>query len=456
MHKRSVRAEGVRVDEEQQVEFVEAPSRIELVEGFEDPTRTPAVGRRVPRPDSLPQVLGKLQYIDDLSFPGMLHAKVLRSRHPHARIVRVDVSQAAAMPGVMATLTGDEIPVNSFGPTYQDQPILAADKVRHMGDGVAAVAATSEQAALDALAKIEVEYEVLPAVLHPLEAIKPDAPRIHESRDNVYVRWHLRKGNLDMALADSDLVLEERYTTQMVEHAMLETHAAIALWEPGGRLTVWSALGRITLARADLARVLKMPMNKVRVLSTQVGGNFGGKNELTIEPVLALLAKKAKRPVKGVYSRKDEFVSSTTRHPFIMDFTTGVTASGRILGRKVRMVADGGAYCSWSETTVGKAVIMCAGPYMIENLDVEGCAVYTNKTMTGAVRGFGVPQSCFGYESHMDSIARQLGIDPLQIRLLNAFDEGALSPTGQVLQSVAVRDTLNAAADRFGWKEWQR
>lgn len=452
-HSRVDGTEWIRVDEEQQVEFVEAPSRIEFVEGSEDPTRTPAVGRRVPRPDSLPQVLGKLQYIDDLSFPGMLYAKVLRSRHPHARIVGVDVSRARAMPGVMATLTGDEIPVNSFGPTFQDQPVLAADKVRHMGDGVAAVAATSEQAALDALAKIEVEYEVLPAVFDPLEAMSPDAPQIHAPRDNVYVQWQLRKGDVERAFADSDLVLEERYTTQMVEHAMLEPHAAIARWEPGGRLTVWSTLGRITLARADLARVLDMPMNKIRVLSTQVGGNFGGKNEITVEPILALLARKAKRPVKGVYTRKDEFVSSTTRHPFIMDFVTGVSTSGRILGRKVRIVADGGAYCSWSETTIGKAVIMCAGPYMIENLDIEGCAVYTNKTMTGAMRGFGVPQACFGYESHMDNIAGRLGIDPLEIRLLNALDEGSLSPTGQVLQSVAVRDTLLTAAERFGWKE---
>jgi CO/xanthine dehydrogenase Mo-binding subunit len=456
MRKRIEGSEQVGVEEEQQIEFVEAPSRVEFVEGWEDPAQTPAVGRRVPRPDSLPQVLGKLQYVGDLSFPGMLYAKVLRSHHPHARILRVDVSQAEAMPGVMATLTGDEIPVNSFGPTFQDQPILAAEKVRHMGDGVAAVAATSEQAALDALQRIEVEYEVLPAVFDPLEAMKPDAPRIHEPRDNGYVRWPLRKGDVETAFADSDLVLEERYTTQMVEHAPLETHAAIAMWEPGGRLTVWSTLGRITLARADLARVLNLAMNKVRVLSTQVGGNFGGKNEITIEPVLALLAKKAKRPVKGTYTRKDEFVSSTTRHPFIMDFVTGVSASGRILGRKVRLVADGGAYCSWSETTIGKAVIMCAGPYLIENLDIEGCAVYTNKTMTGAMRGFGVPQSCFGYESHMDNIARQLGIDPLEIRLQNALDEGSLSPTGQVLQSVAVRDTLLAAAERFGWKEWQQ
>jgi CO/xanthine dehydrogenase Mo-binding subunit len=454
--RRTVGTQTIDVDEEQQIETIEAPPGVQIAEGLEDPTRTPAVGRRVPRPDSLPQVLGQLQYIDDLSFPGMLHAKVLRSRHPHARIVRVDVSQAAVMPGVLATLTGDEIPVNSFGPTFQDQPVLSADKVRHMGDGVAAVAAESEQIALEALQKIEVEYEVLPVLLDPLEAMKPDAPRIHQERDNVYVRWRIRKGDVEQALAASDLVVEEHYSTQMVEHAMIEPHAAIALWEPGNRLIVWSTLGRITLARADLARVLNMPMNKIRVLSTQVGGNFGGKNEITVEPILALLSKKARRPVKLAYTRKDEFVSSTTRHPFLLEYVTGVSASGRIRGRKVRLVADGGAYCSWSETTVAKAVIMSAGPYMIDNIDAEGCAVYTNKTMTGAMRGFGVPQACFGYESHMDTIAHRLGMDPLEIRLLNALDEGSLSSTGQELQAVAVSDTLNVAAERFGWKEWHR
>jgi CO/xanthine dehydrogenase Mo-binding subunit len=441
------------VKEDEQIEYLETQRQVEFVEGLEDPARTPAVGRRVPRSDGLPQVLGELEYIGDLSFPGMLHAKVLRSSHPHARVVRVDVRKAEAMPGVMATLIGDEIPVNSFGPTFQDQPVLANDKVRHMGDGVAAVAATSEQEALEALEKIEVEYEILPAVFDPLEAMQPDAPKIHAPRDNVYVQWRLQKGDVEQALADSFLVLEERYTTQMVEHAALEPHTAIALWAPGGRLTVWSTLGRITLARADLARVLNMPMNKIRVASTQVGGNFGGKNEITIEPILALLARKARRPVKGTYTREEEFIASTTRHPFVLDYVSGVSESGRILGRKVRFVADGGAYCSWSETTVGKAAIMCCGPYQIENLAVEGYGVYTNKTMTGAMRGFGVPQSCFAYESHMDTIACRLGMDPLKIRLLNAFDEGSISPTGQVLQSVAVRDTLISAAERFGWKE---
>jgi len=418
--------------------------------------RTAAVGRRLLRPDNLPQTLGQLRYVGDLSFPGMLYAGILRSRHPHARIVSVDTSEAEALPGVHATVTGAEIPVNSFGPTFQDQPVLAHEKVRHMGDGVAAVAAVSAQVATEALERIKVEYEPLPAVFDPLEAMEEDAPKVHGQDGNIYIRHKISKGNVQKALAEAHLVVEERYTTQMVEHVSMEPHTAVALWDAWNRLTLWASLGRISLARTDLARVLKLPLNRIRVVSTQVGGNFGGKNEITMEPVLALLAKKTGRPVKGCYTRKEEFIASTTRHPFIMDYTTGVTKSGRILARKMRLVADGGAYCSWSETTLGKATILSAGPYRIDNLEAESYAVYTNKTVCGAMRGFGAPQVCFAYESHMDTIARRLGVDPLEIRLLNALEEGSDSPTGQVLQSVAARKTLMAAAERFGWKEWGR
>ena len=442
-----VKTKPVKVKEAQPIEFPEA---------FEDPNQTPAVNRRIPRLDSLPQVLGELKYIEDLSFPGMIYAKVLRSAYPHARILRVDTSEAERMPGVLATLTAKEIPVNSFGPQYQDQPVLAGDKVRHMGDGVAAVAAISEQAAAEALEKINVEYMPLPAVFDPLEALEENAPKVHEPRSNIYNQWRIKKGDVEKALTEAYLVVKERYATQMVEHTYMEPHASIALWDTTHRLTVWSTLGRIFLVRSDLARILNMPLNKIRVVSTQVGGCFGGKNEPTLEPILALLAKKTKRPVKGVYTRKEEFISSTKRHPFVMDYTSGVTQSGRIIARKVRLVAEGGAYASWTETTLGKAAILCAGPYKIDHLLVEGVAVYTNKTMTGAFRGFGAPQVCFGYESHMDSIAHRLDMDPLEIRMINAFEEGSISTTGQVLQSMVIKDTLTAAAERFGWKEWQR
>ena len=426
------------------------------VDTTEARTQTPAVGQRASRPDGRMHGLGQTKYIDDMSFPGMIYAKIKRAGVAKARIKKIDLSEAEKMPGVMATLIGSEIPVNSFGPSYQDQPIIADKLIYHAGDPVAAVAATTEQLAADALEKIKIEYEQLEPIFDPIEAMKESAPEVHPGQGNIYSSKIIQKGDVDKGFKDSYKTYENTFSTQMVEHVPMEPHASIAEWDANGRVIIHSSLGRITLGRADIARTLDMPINRIRVVATVVGGNFGGKNEITTEPILALLSRKTGRPVKGIYTREDEFMSSTTRHPFIMDYKTGVSEEGKIISRKVRLVCDGGAYCSWSETTLGKACILSAGPYNIENLYVEAYAVYTNKTMTGAMRGFGAPQVCFAYESHMDDIARDLDIDPLQIRRINAFHEGSASPTGQVLQSVVVKDSLDVAADRFGWEEWQK
>jgi nicotinate dehydrogenase large molybdopterin subunit len=415
--------------------------------------QTPAVGQRVVRVDARAHGLGRTEYIDDMTWPNQLFAKVKRAEIAHARIKSVDVSEAAKMPGVKATLVGAEIPVNSFGPSLQDQPLINADKVHHVGDPVAAVAAETEQQCIDALKKIKVEYEPLTPIFNPIDAMKEGATQVHDGKSNIYASKQIKKGDVEKAFAECDHIFEDSFSTQMIEHVPLEPHASAATWDVNGRLLVWSSLGRITLGRADLSRILQVPYNKIRVTATIVGGNFGGKNELTVEPILALLAKKTDRPVRHVYTREDEFMSSTTRHPFYMDYKTGVMNDGKIVARKIKIVCDGGAYCSWSETTMGKGCILAAGPYNIDNLEVNAYAVYTNKVMTGAMRGFGAPQVCFAYESHMDDIAHELGIDPLEIRMRNAFHEGSSSPTGQQLASVAVRESLKMASERAGWKE---
>jgi CO/xanthine dehydrogenase Mo-binding subunit len=415
--------------------------------------QTRAVGQRATRQDGRLHGLGQTKYIDDMTFPGMLFARIKRAGVASARIRRIDTSAAEKIPGVMAVLTGKDIPVNSFGPSFQDQPVLCDEQVFHAGDGVAAVAATTEQIANEAIDKIVVEYETLPAVFDPFEAMQDGAHLVHAPNSNIYATKSIRKGDVEAGFAQSDHIFEQRFSTQMVEHVSLEPHAAIADWDANGRVTIWATIGRITLARGDIARTLNMPMSRIRIIGTVVGGNFGGKNEITQEPVLALLSKKTGRPVKGLYTRAEEFTSTTTRHPIVMDYKTGVTNDGRILARKIRLVLDGGAYCSWSETTLGKACILSPGPYNIENVVAEAFVVYTNKTMTGAMRGFGAPQVCFAYESQMDDIARKLDIDPLEIRLRNAFHEGSISPTGQMLHSVVVKESLEMAADRFRWQE---
>jgi CO/xanthine dehydrogenase Mo-binding subunit len=413
--------------------------------------QTPAVGQRAQRQDGRMHGLGQTKYIDDWYFPGMLFAKIKRAGVASAKIKSVDTREAEAMPGVVAVITGKDVPCNSFGPSLKDQPVLADTRVFHAGDGVAAIAAVTEQIAAEALDKIKVEYEVLTPVLDPLESLKLETPGVHAPSANIYGHKVIKKGDVEKAFAESYKIFEGRWRTQMVEHVPLEPHATIAMWDANGRVSIYSTLGRITLGRADVARTLGIPMRRIRIIATVVGGNFGGKNEITTEPVLALLAKKTGRPVKCTFTRPEEFYASTTRHPLIMDYKTGVTKEGKILGRKIRLVLDGGAYCSWSETTLGKACILSAGPYNIENVYAEAFVVYTNKTMTGAMRGFGAPQVCFAYESHMDEIAAGLGIDPLDLRLLNAFEEGSISPTGQKLQSVVVKESLLQAAQRFGW-----
>jgi CO/xanthine dehydrogenase Mo-binding subunit len=384
--------------------------------------------------------------------PGMLFAKIKRAGVASARIISVDTSEAEKMPGVMAVVTGKDIPCNSFGPSLKDQPVLADERVFYAGDGVAAVAAVTEQIAADAIEKIKVEYEELTPVLDPLESLKLETPGVHAPSANIYGHKIIKKGDIEKGFAASDHIFEASFRTQMVEHVPLEPHSSLAQWDANGRLTVHSTLGRITLGRADIARTLGIPMSRIRVVATVVGGNFGGKNEITTEPVIALLSKKTGRPVKCTFTRPEEFYASTTRHPLIMDYKTGVTKDGKILARKIRLVLDGGAYCSWSETTLGKACILSAGPYQIDNLVAEAFVVYTNKTMTGAMRGFGAPQVCFAYESHMDDMAKALNIDPLEFRLKNVLSEGSLSPTSQTLHSVVVRESLLQAAQRFGWK----
>jgi len=413
--------------------------------------QTPAVRQRAQRPDCRLHGLGQTKYIDDMYLPGMLYAKIKRAGVASARIISIDTSEAEAMPGVVAVITGKDVPCNSFGPSLKDQPVLADTRVFHAGDGVAAVAAITEQIAADALEKIKVEYEILRPVVDPLESIKLETPGLHAPNPNIYGRKIIKKGDIDKGFAESDHIFEGSYRTQMVEHVPLEPHSSLATWDANGRLTLYSTLGRITLGRADVARTLAMPMSRVRIIATIVGGNFGGKNEITTEPVVALLAKKSGRPVKCTFTRPEEFISSTTRHPLIMDYKTGVTKQGKILARKIRLVLDGGAYCSWSETTLGKACILSAGPYNIDNLLAEAYVVYTNKTMTGAMRGFGAPQVCFAYESHMDDMAKALGIDPLEMRMRNVLEEGSLSPTSQKLHSVVIKESLMQAAQRFGW-----
>ncbi len=398
------------------------------------------VGKRIPRHDAVSHVTGRTLYGVDIVRPRMLHARILRSPHAHARIVAVDVSRASRLPGVCA-ITAADVPCNRYGFTHVDQPVLADDRVRHRGDAVAAVAAPTPERADEALQAIKVEYEPLPAIFDPIAALGPDAPRVHGDT-NVAARVNIRYGDIERGWQESHEIIEETFRTQMVEHCHLEPHAALAELDSRGVLTVHASVQRPFLIAADLSKILGLPMNRIRVIAAAVGGGFGGKNEITMEPIVCLLALKAGRPVKAVYSREEEFQATTVRHPYIITCRTGLKREGALVARQVSILSDTGAYVSWGAWTLSKASIHAAGPYNIPHVKTEGVLVYTNNCVGGAMRGFGVPQVAFAYESHTDTLAEAVGLDPVEFRLKNMMKDGCVLPTGQVLDKVTLQQTV--------------
>ena len=413
-----------------------------------------AIGRRLPRRDAVLQVTGQVRFTEDIRLPDLLHAKFLHSRYPHARILSVDTSRAAKAPGVVAVITGADVPFNGMGVFRQDQPVLANERVRYLGDAVAAVAGETEDAALGALGLIEVAYEELPAVFDPVQALEPGAPVLHGS-SNLLARQGLRCGNVAAGFAASKLVVEETYRTQVIEQCTLETQ--IVVIDPGdGRLTIYTPASRPFWVRSEVARALKLAATDLHVVGVPSGGAFGARSDAWLEPATAVLALKTGRPVRARFTRTEEFFASTVRHPMTMRYRSGVDAEGRLLARQVRLVLDTGAYSCLGETALRKAALLSVGPYRVANVDVEGLLVHTNNTVSSAMRGFGVPQVCFAWESHTETIARRLGMDAIKFRLLNAFEDGDVTPGGQTLANVGLKQSLRQAAAAFGWSEREK
>ena len=402
--------------------------------GVKAPLR--AIGRPLPRPDAVDKVTGKGIFADDLYVEGMLFARALRSKYPHARLKRVDVDRAKTMPGVVTVLTAADIPGRKECGVHEiDWPVLCYDKVRYVGDAIALVVAESEAAADQAIKLIDVEYEPLPVVTGPKEAHLPDSPVLHEDHPtgNVLAHFHLEDGDLAKGFAEADMIVEREYRTQTVEHAFLEPEAGLAVPEANGRITVYCG-GQIPFGdREQIAATLNVPPEKIRVINCLIGGGFGGKEDVSVQIHVALAAWATNRPVKMVWTRKESLITHPKRHATIIKLKTGAKKDGTLVAHEAEIYGDGGAYASLSNHVMLRTTTHAAGPYQVPNVRVNTYAMYTNNVPAGAFRGFGVTQSGFAMESQLDVLAQALGISPLEIRRKNVLRYGKKTIAGQLM-----------------------
>jgi 4-hydroxybenzoyl-CoA reductase alpha subunit len=416
------------------------------------------VGQRLPMHDAAAKVKGTAQFTDDIVLPGMLYGKILRSPFPHAKILHIDTSKAAKLPGVKGVVTGQDIPDRPYGivPKARDEHALARGKVRYIGDDVAAICAIDPEIAEEALELIKVEYEELPAVFDPLEAIKEGAPLVHDNVPN-NISFYIKKefGDVEKAFSESDYVFEDTFYSQAVNHAPLEPHAAIAQYDPlRGEITLHSSTQIPFFLRRNLSATLMIPESKVRVIKPKVGGGFGQKIDMFAKDFCAAwFARETGKPVKFVYEREEVFISTRQRHPMYITVKTGMKKDGTIHAQQFSAYADGGAFNSTAPTMIALSCYFLMIPYRVNNLIYEGRHVYTNKPVGGAMRGHGIPQARFAVERQLDMIAERIGIDPVDLRLKNSIEAGEPHPAKFIINTCGFSDCLKKAAEAIGWKE---
>ena len=395
---------------------------------------TSLLGASLRRPDARGKVTGATAYPADLVRPGMLHLKVVFAHHPHARILAIDAEPARRHPGVVAVLTAADVPYNAFGLIDADQPVLCGDVVRFEGDKVALVVAESKEAAEEGARLVGVTYEDLPAVTDPRAAMAPGAPLVHAGRgSNVLIHAPIRKGDATAALASADVVLDSEFETSWQEHAFLQPEAGIAYVDDAERLVIETAGQWLHEDRRQIAAILQLPEERVIIRYAAIGGAFGGREDLSIQHLLALAAWTLRRPVALVWSREESMIAHHKRHPMRVRCRWGASRDGRITAVEAEVLADGGAYASTSVEVLKVATLFASGCYEIPNIAVDGYAVYTNNVPCGAFRGFGAPQAQFASEVMVTRLAHALDIDPVELRRRNIYREGSLEPTQRPL-----------------------
>jgi selenium-dependent xanthine dehydrogenase len=402
------------------------------------------VGHDAPRPDARAKVTGAATYAADLYFDDMLYAKVLRSEYPHARILKVDTSEARSLPGVVVVITADDVPgTKNHGLARPDWPVLAYDKVRYTGDAIAVVAAESEETAANALKLIKVEYAPLPVVSSAAEALAEGAAPVHED-GNILEHIQLRQGDVELGFAEADLIVEHEYTTPSGDHAFMEPEAAVGLLDGEGRIVVYVGSQIPFSDRAQIAASLALPEDRIRVVQTKIGGAFGGKEDIAGQIHVALLTQITGRPVKLLYTREESMIAHPKRHACVIKLKTGAKKDGHLTAVEASILGDSGAYASLGPYVMTRAATHSLGPYQVPNAKVDCYAMYTNNPPAGAYRGFGSTQAHFAAETQMDIVAQELGISPFDIRRNNALRVGSVTVTGQELrESVGLLETID-------------
>ncbi|MFQ5992891.1 MAG: xanthine dehydrogenase family protein molybdopterin-binding subunit, partial [Nitrospiraceae bacterium] len=431
------------------------------------------VGKSVYRRDATQKVTGQILHVGNIEMPGVLHVAVLRSPYPHARIKHIEKSRAEASEGVAAVLTGADIASMPgvdpyFGPAFCDQPILAIDRVLHVGDPVVAVAAGDRRQAEDALQLIDVDYEPLPTVFDVVEAAKPGSPLVHEElrpagafadlahvkageKSNICYHFKLRKGNVQNAFAEADRIFDDTFSSPPAQHMPMEPHVTLVYMDENEKLNVWTATQTPSFVRTQLASTFGIPMNRIRVRVPYLGGGYGSKLYAKLEPLVTLLALTTRRPVRYSLTREEEF-QTITKHGVVVKLKTAVK-DGSISARHCEVYFDTGAYAEIGPRVVHKSGYTSAGPYRIPNVWIDSYCVYTNKPPAGAFRGFGVPQVIWAYDSQMDTIARALGADPVEFRMRHALDEGEPFATGTQVRSFGLKESIRQAAQAIEWSK---
>jgi CO/xanthine dehydrogenase Mo-binding subunit len=415
------------------------------------------LGESITRLDARAKVTGDALYPGDINLPGQLWMKVLFARRPHARIKRLDVSKAQAAPGVVYVFTARDVPVNEFGLGSKDAPVLVSDEVRWVGEKIALVVAETEKQAERARDLIEVEYEDLQPLIDPRAAMQPGAPQVHPAyAGNIIKHIPIRKGDVEKGFADADVIVESEYHTPAQEHAYLQPEAGVGYIDDAGRVTVVVGGQWVHEDQEQIAHALGLPLDQVRVIYPAIGGAFGGREDMSVQIILALAAWKLKRPVKIIWSREESIIGHHKRHPMWFKSKWGARRDGKIVAAEVEIVADAGPYMYTSPKVLGNAAFGAVGPYEIPNVKVDAYAVTTNNLVTGAFRGFGGPQAHFQAETQVNKLAEKLGIDPVELRLKNLLREGSLLSVQTPLPGgpVSLPQVVQKCADEFGWTRW--